>query len=83
MLLMVEQGRIEAGSKVRVINPRSLHYGRTGHVEVLASYVGSAGGPFSGPPESRGWRILFDWPLGGMGFRAVLRENEFEVIPKL
>lgn len=78
----MNQQRIQAGSKVRVINPDSLHFSRTGQVVDLVSYVGASGGRFSGPPESRGWRIMFDWPLGGMAGGAVLREHELEVIPR-
>ena len=80
---MVNRQTIQAGSRVRVINTGSKHYGRTGQVEALVSYVGGAGGPLAGPPETRGWRVLFSWPLGGIGFLAVLRENELEVIPGL
>ena len=77
------QQPIEVGVKVRVANPTSPHYGRTGQVEALVSYVGGAGGRFSGPPESRGWHVIFDWPLGGVVGRLVIREHELEVIPRL
>ena len=79
----VNKQAFSKGNKVKVINPDSLFYGRTGYVEVLASYVGSAEGRFSGPPESRGWRVVFDWPLGGLGGVAVLREHELEMITRL
>ncbi len=79
----MEQRGIQAGCRMRVTNPQSPHYRRTGHVEALVSYVGGAGGPLGGPPESRGWRVLFDWPLGGLGSRAILREHEMEVMPGL
>ncbi len=79
----MEQQNVQAGCRVRIINPSSQHFGRTGHVEALVSYVGGAGGPYGGPPESRGWRVLFDWPLGGLGSRAILREHEIEVMPRL
>ena len=78
----VNQQRIQTGNRVTVINPDSQHYARTGQVETLVSYVGGAGGPFSGPPESRGWRVLFNWPLGGLGGWAILREQELEVVPR-
>lgn len=79
----MEQPSIRAGCRVRVVNPQSIHCGRTGHVEALVSYVGGIGGPFGGPSESRGWSVLFDWPLGGVGSRATLREPEIEVMPGL
>jgi len=44
------------------------------------SYVGGAGSRAGGPPESRGWRVIFDWPLGGLAGRAILREHELEVV---
>ena len=64
---------IREGVKVRVIGVGSDYYGRTGKVDALVSYVGGAGGRAGGPPESRGWRVIFDWPLGG-------REPELEVV---
>ena len=79
----MNQQPVEVGVKIRVSNPTSPHYGRTGYVDELVSYVGGAGGRFRGPPESRGWRVIFDWPLGGVVTRLVLREQELEVIPRL
>lgn len=71
---------IKEGVKVRVIGLGSNYFGRTGKVDALVSYVGGVAGRASGPPESRGWRVIFDWPLGGLGGQAILRENELEVI---
>ncbi len=76
----MDQPGIRAGCRVRVSNPHSPHFGRTGHVEALVSYVGGAGGPFGGPPESRGWSVLFDWPLGGMGSYAEVSEEDLELL---
>ena len=74
---------IREGVRVRVIEVGSDYYARTGKVDALVSYVGGAGGRASGPPESRGWRVIFDWPLGGLAGRAILREHELEVIPDI
>ncbi len=76
---MSEQS-IREGVKVRVIDVGSEFYGRTGKVDALVSYVGGASGRAGGPPESRGWRIIFDWPLGGLAGRAILREPALEVV---
>ncbi|MBI4199779.1 MAG: hypothetical protein HY535_04840 [Chloroflexi bacterium] len=72
--------RLQVGGRVRVINPASKHYGRTGKVTALARYAGTFGGPFQGPPESRGWRVAFDWPLGGVAGTAVLGEMELGLV---
>ncbi len=72
---------IREGVKVRVIGVGSDYYGRTGKVDALVPYVGGAGGRAGGPPETRGWRVIFDWPLGGLGGQAILREPELEVTP--
>ena len=71
---------IKPGDQVKVINRYSDDYGRTGQVQALVSYIGGAGGPFAGPATSRGWRIVFNWPLGGIKSVAVVRENELEII---
>jgi hypothetical protein len=71
---------IREGVKVRVIGVGSDYYGRTGKVDALVSYVGGAGSRAGGSPESRGWRVIFDWPLGGLAGRAILREPELEVV---
>lgn len=74
---------IREGVRVRVVEVGSDYYGRTGKVDALVSYVGGPGGSAGGPPESRGWRVIFDWPLGGLGGQAILREHEIEAIPSV
>ena len=74
---------IREGVRVRVIEVGSDYYARTGKVDALVSYVGGAGGRASGPPESRGWSVIFDWPLGGLSGRAILREPALEVLPDI
>ena len=71
---------IREGVTVRVIEAGSGYYGRTGKVEALVSYVGGLGSRADAPPESRGWRVIFDWPLGGLGGQGILRENHLEVV---
>ena len=71
---------IKPGDQVKVINRYSDDYGRTGQVQALVSYIGGPGGPFAGPTASRGWRIVFNWPLGGIKSVAVVRENDLEII---
>lgn len=71
---------IKPGDQVKVTNRQSDDYGRTGQVQALVSYIGGFGGPFAGPNTSRGWRIIFNWPLGGIRSAAVVRENDLEII---
>ncbi|MBI4339037.1 MAG: hypothetical protein HY680_03695 [Chloroflexi bacterium] len=59
------------GTRVRVINPRSVEHGRIGKVSAEAPVTADG---------QRQWQVVFEWPLGGIEARATLREEEMEVI---
>lgn len=68
-------GKIQAGCSVRVTNLNSRHCGRTGRVETPAPQEGEARG--------KRWKVVFEWPTGGLAGGAVFLEDELEIIPRL
>ena len=65
---MTEQ-EITQGSRVKVTDPQSLFYGRTG-------LVAASGEEHNDGPS---WLVVFDWPLGGIAGRAVLGRGQMEL----
>ena len=66
---------VSTGNRVKVINAKSLFFGRTGLI--------------AGPGESHKgsrrrskdalWQVVFDWPLGGMAGRSVIKQSSLEL----
>ena len=67
---MTGQG-INLGSRVKVTDPESLFYGRTGLIAASVDKENDADGPF--------WLVIFDWPLGGIAGRASLSQSHLEL----
>ena len=67
---MTGQG-INLGSRVKVTDPESLFYGRTGLIAASVDKENDADGPF--------WLVVFDWPLGGIAGRASLSQSHLEL----
>jgi len=66
------QQKISIGAKVKVVDQGSPEYGRT------AKVIGEA------PDQAPGrWLVAFEYPLGGVPGRAVLREEQLQVAPRL
>ncbi len=62
---------ITLGSRVKVTDPESLFYGRTGLIAASVDKENDGDGPF--------WLVVFDWPLGGIAGRAVLSRSHLEL----
>ena len=62
---------ITLGSRVKVTDPESLFYGRTGLIAASVDKENAGDGPF--------WLVVFDWPLGGIAGRASLSQEHLEL----
>ena len=66
---------VKTGNRVKVIDSKSLFFGRTGLLS----------GPAAHPKSSRSrskevlWQVVFDWPLGGMAGRSVIKQSSLEL----
>ena len=66
---------VKIGNRVKVIDSKSLFFGRTGLIS----------GPAAHPKGSRNrskeafWQVVFDWPLGGMAGRTVIKQSSLEI----
>jgi len=68
----VTQQRLSSGVRVKVVDQQSPDYGR------IAKLVSEAAEQGAGC-----WVVAFEYPLGGVAGRAVLREQQLQVIARL
>ena len=64
-------GELKVGSMVRVSSKAPRYRGRTGVILEQRNPQGDE--------EERGWRVRFDWPLGGMGSYAIVAADDLEL----
>ena len=64
-------GELKVGSRVRVSSKAPRYQGRTGVILEERNPQGYG--------EGRGWRVRFDWPLGGMGSYAIVAADDLEL----
>ena len=67
--MSIEELRV--GSRVRVSSKAPRYQGRTGVILEQRNP--------SGHGEGGGWRVRFDWPLGGMGSYAIVAADDLEL----
>ena len=64
--------KVQKGYRVRVSPNSELHKGRTGTALEPRGKAKGGGG--------KRWLVRFDWPLGGMGSYAEVREVDLEIL---
>ncbi len=66
---------VKIGNRVKVIESKSLFFGRTGLISGPAAH---AKGSRNRSKEAF-WQVVFDWPLGGMAGRTVIKQSSLEI----
>ncbi|PZC50669.1 MAG: hypothetical protein DK304_000665 [Chloroflexi bacterium] len=67
----MSRNEVSTGNRVKVIDSKSLFFGRTGLI------AGRGEDPKDSSRRSKDalWQVVFDWPLGGLAGRSVIKES--------
>lgn len=71
----MSRNEVSTGNRVKVIDSKSLFFGRTG---LIAGRGEDAEGSSKRTKDAL-WQVVFDWPLGGVAGRSVMKQSSLEL----